>query len=272
MRFSERYGYEKPSDVFVRERITPEIQTAICNCYDEIQYFDSHDYGYRRLERYLWCEFLNRRKDDFGPLSNIKIVATKYIEETTNPWNKKLDLIEVTIEYLQSRYPNGDYAESFSSLLNEKFERLNFAYRVVNGRVTEITSGQEIEAIETAMEENKDNVRFHLSNALKLYAQRPIGDYRNSIKESISAVEALNRMITGENILNLKKMEHKGLKIPPVLRSAFEKLYGYSNDEKTGIRHSLMDETGKYVPGAEEALYMLITCSAFINYLNTKLK
>ena len=24
--FSERYGYTKPSDVFIRERITPEIQ------------------------------------------------------------------------------------------------------------------------------------------------------------------------------------------------------------------------------------------------------
>lgn len=67
-------------------------------------------------------------------------------------------------------------------------------------------------------------------------------------------------------------MEDKGLKIPSVLRKAFENLYGYTNDEKTGIRHSLMDESAQYVPGAEEALYMLITCSAFINYLNSKMK
>lgn len=31
-----------------------------------------------------------------------------------------------------------------------------------------------------------------------------------------------------------------------------------------------MDETGEYLPVAEEALYMLITCSAFINYLKSK--
>ena len=35
--FSERYGYTKPSDVIIRERITPEIQNAICNCYDDLK-------------------------------------------------------------------------------------------------------------------------------------------------------------------------------------------------------------------------------------------
>ena len=67
-------------------------------------------------------------------------------------------------------------------------------------------------------------------------------------------------------------MEDKALKILSVLRKALENLYGYTNDETTGIRHSLMDESAQYVPGAEEALYMLITCSAFINYLNSKMK
>jgi len=135
-----------------------------------------------------------------------------------------------------------------------------------------MTSNEEIQSIEQALESNKDNVRMHLNNALKLYAQRPEGDYRNSIKESISAVEALNREITGEKVLNFKKMEDKGLKIPKVLREAFEKLYGYSNNSTTGIRHSLMDETGEFLPTADEALFMLITCSAFINYLNSKMR
>ena len=138
--------------------------------------------------------------------------------------------------------------------------------------ITEITSEQEIKTIEKALEENKDNVRIHLNNALKSLSIRPVGDYRNSIKESISAVEAFSREITGENNLNFKKMETKGLKIPSILQEAFKKLYGYTNHADTGIRHSLMDETAEYVPRADEALYMLITCSAFINYLNSKLK
>lgn len=272
MKFSERYGYLKPSDIIVREKITPEIQNAICSCFDEMRDLDSTNYGYTYLEWHLWCKFLNKRRNDFGYLRDHKIVATYFIEDVENPWYRKLDIIEATIEYLASKYSFPKYAENFSSALNSEFERLNFGYRIVDGLITEITSEQEIKTIETALIENKNNVSMHLNNALKLYSQRPEADYRNSIKESISAVEALNRKITGEKVLNFSKMESQGLKIPSVLRKAFENLYGYSNDETTGIRHSLMDETAEYVPGADEALYMLITCSAFINYLNNKLK
>ncbi len=31
--FSKRYGYTKPSNIIIREQITPEIESAICNCY-----------------------------------------------------------------------------------------------------------------------------------------------------------------------------------------------------------------------------------------------
>ena len=51
-------------------------------------------------------------------------------------------------------------------------------------------------------------------------------------------------------------------------KSAFEKLYGYTNNPDTGIRHALIDDTN--IPTSAEATYMLVTCSAFINYLNTK--
>lgn len=282
MRFSERYGYEKPSEVIIRERITPEIQHAIGNCYLDLFEMINQS-SYRQLEQFIQRYCLNLSIENVPPLSVFDeisfsthndykhFIILPFLKQENNEWWRKIDIIETTISFLIDNKKE-DISERFVERVNAEFERLKFGYRIVDGYVTEITSEQEIKTIETALKENKDNVRMHLNNALKLYAQRPNADYRNSIKESISAVEALNRIITGENILNLKKMENKGLKIPPVLRSAFEKLYGYSNDEKTGIRHSLMDETGEYVPGAEEALYMLITCSAFINYLNTKLK
>lgn len=274
MRFSERYGYLKPSDVIIREKITPEIQNAICSCFDELNYRLNSSKGYFYLEMHLWCKFLNKRKDDFGSYNQYNIVATAYIENPNNPWFNKLDIIEATIEYLYYNYESRfiDLTPWFVDLLNKEFERLNFGYRIIHSLVTEITSKLEIETIEKALEDNKNNVRMHLNKALKFLSMRPTGDYRNSIKESISAVEALNREITGEKTWSLNKMESKGLKIPPSLREAFNKLYGYTNDAETGIRHSLMNETGEYVPGADEALYMLITCSAFINYLNSKLK
>ena len=265
MNFSERYGYEKPSEVIIRERITPEIQNAICNCLHWFSENSIYNYYYL-IERYIWCYFLNKRVDLFN--GNVDVIKN-YIQNNEVKWFMKLDLIETILSFDFSEYTINT-VNSFTQQLNFEFERLNFAYRIVENQIIEITSEQEIKTIETAIDNNKENIKLHLNNALKLYAQRPNADYRNSIKESITAVEAFTREITGDKGLNLGKMESAGIQIPPVLRKSFEILYGYTNDPKTGIRHALMDETAEYVPGAEEALFMLVSCSAFINYLNNK--
>ena len=272
--FSERYGYTKPSDVIIRERITPEIKNAILTCYDILkERLNSVDclFIYLNLDEYIWTNFLNMRKSEWTIYIDI---ISKYIKNERNEWFKKLDLIEICIKYL---YFNGKKdsgisisADIFVGELNRNFRRLNFAYRIVNKEIVEITSEEEIKEIETALSTSKDNIKIHLNNALELYSKRPVADYRNSIKESISAVEAISRNITGENVLNFKKMEEKGVFIPTVLRKAFECLYGYTNDKTTGIRHALMDDTN--APQSEEALFMLVACSAFINYLNKKIK
>jgi hypothetical protein len=284
MRFSERMGYTKPSDVIIREQITPEIQNAICNCYDRLKHslYGCFSKGtlpgefissYVALEQYFWGYFFNQREASFQTNSNI---ITNYIEDDTQSWHRKLDLVEETVQILymlennhSSSYPYNT-TNKFITILNSEFERLNFAYRIVDKEIVEINSEEEIQAIETAIDNSKNNIKAHLSKALELYAQRPDGDFRNSIKESISAVEAFCREKTGESTLGkaLSKLESKGIIIPKTLKSAFDKLYEYTNHEDTGIRHSLMDEDGTYVPTAREALFMLVTCSAFINYLN----
>jgi len=50
------------------------------------------------------------------------------------------------------------------------------------------------------------------------------------------------------------------------MKSAFGKLYGYTSDG-TNIRHGGIDFS--HAP-AEDAKYMLVSCSAFINYLKEK--
>lgn len=281
--FSERYNYTKASDVIVREEITPEIQNAICSCYDKLNGFfmDSgvyYDTPYIDMEKYLWTYFLNKREGNFHDGRRYHVVATLFLEDENNPWYRKLDLVELSIKYLYAMDMKHDRRmyvfNSFVKQLNYEFGRLNFAYRVVNTEIVEITSKEELAAIESSMHDSPQNIRMHLNNALELYAQRPLGDYRNSIKESISAVEAYCREITGQKTLGdaLNKLKDTGLIIPPILKVAFEKLYAYTNQPDTGIRHALMDEDGTYAPASEEALFMLVSCSSFINYLNKKLK
>jgi hypothetical protein len=57
------------------------------------------------------------------------------------------------------------------------------------------------------------------------------------------------------------------IKLNPALKSAFEKLYGYTSG-KNGIRHPLIDETTDV--GYAEAQYMLVTCSAIVSYIIEK--
>lgn len=276
--FSERYGYVKVSDVIIRERITPEIQNAICSCYDRLdnimreQTYDSD--SYIQLEKYLWVFFLNKREKEFYTYNGYHIVATHFIE-SEEEWYKKLDIIEATIKYLYAYERNPMHhpiVDEFTRLLNFEFERHKFAYRVIQKEVAEITSENGIAAIETALQTTSNNIRLHLNKALELYQLRPTGDYRNAIKESISAVEAYCREKTNEETLGkaLNKMEAQGITIPKMLKVAFEKLYAYTNQPDTGIRHALMDDDGKYTPSSEEALFMIVSCSSFLNYLKAK--
>jgi len=283
-RFSERYGYVKPSDVLIRERIPHDIQNAICTCFDQLEQLFNNEYNndceqlYSKLECYLWVYFLNKRQKDFKN----EPVATSFLEASENSWYEKLDLVESAIEFISKLEAYLNYKSlskfpvltKFRELLNFHFERLNFAYRVVNKEIVEITSKEEIAAIEDALQDSTTNIRMHLSKALELYSKRPEGDYSNSIKESISAVEAYCRDKTGESTLGkaLSHLEKKGILIPKVLKSAFDKLYEYTNQKDTGIRHALMNQDGTYVPSGDEALFMLVSCSAFINYLSKKVK
>lgn len=285
-RFSERYDYVKPSKVLIRGDMPHSIQNAICTCFDELEIIFTSQMGndaigfakYRELEEYLWVYFFNRRKVNFNIHSS---VATDFLEDDNASWFKKLDLVEETIKYLFKRESQlevyclgkSSVAEKFVTMLNSHFERLNYAYRVVDKEIVEITSKEEIVAIEDALKDSTDNIRMHLSKALELYAKRPNGDYSNSIKESISAVEAFCREKTKENTLGkaLNHLETSGISLPKVLKEAFEKLYAYTNQGSTGIRHALMDQDGTYVPSRDEALFMLVSCSAFINYLSKKI-
>jgi len=93
-------------------------------------------------------------------------------------------------------------------------------------------------------------------------------NYRNPIKESISAVESLCNLITGrKDTLGdaLKKLEAKVV-IHPALKKGFSSIYGYTSDAD-GIRHGLLEETNL---DFEDAKFMLVSCSAFVNYLIAK--
>ena len=282
MKFSERYGYVKPAEVLKRGGLNEEAITALCNCYDHLakwlnQYDvnngNHYDESYTSLEETTWCFFMNQRRQDFYRDRGHMVAATQFLQDSNNEWYTKFDLIEFSIRVLRKNIGRDVDLQrifiSFVKILNATFKRLDYGYRVVDDQIVEITDEQEIMAIEEA-ENQSSTIRTHLSEAMKLLSNRQGPDYRNSIKESISAVEALCREITGESTLGeaLKVLEKNGIKIPTFLKAGIEKLYIYTNDKRTGIRHAMMEDTE--APTFEEAKFMLVSCSAFVNYIQGK--
>lgn len=159
-------------------------------------------------------------------------------------------------------------AQEFNRILEDEVS----AYRIVERQVVPVTNESELATIEEAMAQPYDSVQKHISKALSLFADRKNPDYENSIKESISAVEAMCCIITGltggQATLGaaLKKLKDHGVHIHGAMENAFSSLYGYTSDEN-GIRHGGIDF--KNAP-AEDAKYMLVSCSAFVNYLIEK--
>ena len=151
--------------------------------------------------------------------------------------------------------------------INFELEKFNAAYRFIDISIVEITDKNEIEAIEVALNHPEKSVREHLNSALNKLSDKEAPDYRNSIKESISAVEAACRILTGNKSATLGDALKKVNNLHPAMKQAFDKLYGYTSDA-SGVRHSLLDEdTITYA----DAKFMLVTCSAFVSYLNINL-
>ena len=160
----------------------------------------------------------------------------------------------------------------FSKAINSILEEEKSGYRLLNNEFRPITSDEEIASLTQSTANPFETVRTHMQKALSLYSDRQHPDYENSIKESISAVEVLCSIITGETGAlatlgkMIKKLTDNGITIHKSMEIGFDKLYGYTSDAG-GIRHGSIDFTNA---PSEDALYMLISCSAFVNYLTAK--
>lgn len=144
--------------------------------------------------------------------------------------------------------------------MDEVLEKELSAYRFVSRQITEITSKEEIGVIEEALQIPIKPVKEHLGRSLELFADRKNPDYRNSIKEAISAVESMCKLIAKDDKATLgqalKEIESVGkVSLHPALKSAFDKLYGYTNDAD-GIRHTLIDEPSV---SSEDAKFMHVS-------------
>jgi len=268
-KFSERMGYKKPSETIQLTSMSDDLRTGLWNAIYRVYFIPFLQNGWydhlyvknNRMFDLLWLEFFNYRIDEI-PAYTQQCVDNIQQWFFKCEWIKVYDIVEFIIQYSES--------DDFNLIVNYILEKHLSGFRVISGILAPISTEQEIETIETAQNVN-NLVKNHLDAALKLLSDKENPDYRNSIKESISAVEALAKIISGDPKATLgtalKSIEKAGdIQIHDALKNGFLSLYGWTSDDE-GIRHSLMDEPKL---SQEDAIYMLVTCSAFINYLFVK--
>lgn len=179
------------------------------------------------------------------------------------PWYVMLNVLELTVANVPE-----DIAAQLRTYANEVFTRENAGYRILGNLVAPVTDATEAGSIEDALHATSryEGANHHLRRALELLSDRDHPDYRNSIKESVSAVESLCKVAVDDGAVTLGKalarLERRQ-KLHPALKSSFSSLYGYTSDAD-GIRHAMMEPSAVTF---SEAKLLLVTCSAFVNYL-----
>ncbi len=183
-------------------------------------------------------------------------------------WFEVYDLLEFLTEY-DARNQQRDFGGTCNAILELEMA----GYRIINKQVTPITDEHELREIEMAIENSRKpplaGVLEHLETALAKLADRKNPDFRNSIKESISAIEAISKKIANKPKADLDEalsVVEKKVPIHGALKKAFLSIYGYTSDSD-GIRHSLTEQSNAEF---EDAKFMLVSCAAFINYLVVK--
>ena len=276
MLFSQRKGYKKIKEILQKESIDKELRNGLWNalqvCVWDLIKYDDINYSSRTIKNSnLYHLICNYWKDYFKlPLDEMSKRFSEVLEFIRDyyfkcKWYEVYDFIEFTAKTLPTK---NKWNVLFAEYCNRVLEKEKSAYRFIDITIVEVISEVEVQEIKDVLK-NTDKfagAHEHVNVALKFLSDRKKPDYRNSIKESISAVESICKIISNDPKAELGsalKIIGKKEIIHPALKEGFTKLYGYTSDGD-GIRHALLEESNL---SFTDAKFMLVTCSAFINYL-----
>lgn len=274
--FSQRNGIRPLEKALQRESIDEELRKRLWSALNLVvwdrwsppSYIDGISEDAQQVEsivKLTWLDYFKEPIDTIPkfdsdlPSSAYEIIRRRFFG---SEWWEVYDLIEFFLKEL----PQG-WKRNLKILVNSFLEQENAAYRIVHEEVVEIVSEHEVSEIEEALAKPSESVKSHFSRALEFLSDRRQPDYRNSVKESVSAVEAICQLRSGnpKAVLSdcMRTIKLK-LDIHPAFDQALKKLYGYASDSG-GIRHALTEEDAD--PTFADGKFMLVTCSAFVNYL-----
>ena len=261
--FSELYGYKPDrSRLHQFEEMDDLLKDAIWN-FMRKRYFayELERYGsdvYTVILRGVWTEVIRRRLDDLWSPDHLAVdQILSWFSDAS--WNEVYDILQYLLKEYLSKSEIND--------ANAMLRREGSAYRFIGGVIAPITNDYELAEIEDALQHTRpfDAASQHIKQAVNHLADRGNPDARNTIKEAISAVESAIKVASGNPNADIEKGLKK-LGLHSQLEQAWKNMYNWTSDEG-GVRHG-KEEISQV--GLPEARYMVVACSAFVNYLVSK--
>lgn len=270
MTFSQRQGLEPVDSVIETKSMSTQLKSALWNCLYFHIWGNEHFLNPNAQTRFTIRPFAERFFDEHlvQPIDSIpKSLQNTYsfIKETyfSASWNK-------TYEFLEWVLNSGWSSVRLKNDVNAALTKHLSGYRFIEGKFAPITNEEEISSIKSAIShESQQGASKNIQKALDHLSDFENPDYPNSIKESISAVESTLRNLTRKPTASLgdaiKELD-KTNELHTALKKGFLNLYGYTSDEG-GIRHGSLETENL---DANDAIFFLVICSAFVNYLVSK--
>src|SRR6266404_1152539 len=239
MKFSEKYGFTpvrsvlqtNSMDVGLRNRLWNLICITYFPTVPKVRYRDGlSDYPDEETTFYaLWHNHFKKATDSIE-LSYIDALQALRDVFFKSKWFEVYDLIQFLAEFNPMPQVRDEFIEGANDILKEEL----WGYQFVSDQIVQITSEEEVAEIEQALSvpDSLKPVREHLKQALTLLANKTNPDYRNSIKESISAVESLSKIVAKlpkATLAPALATIEKKTTLHPSLKEGFQKLYGYTS-------------------------------------------
>lgn len=291
-RFSESIGVTQPRatiqvnemDAALRNGLWNVLQTTFLRGWGSAVARDA-SLPYRRL----WDEFFHSPVDTLPSMADAASAQVRAWYFDTAQWWQVYDFLQFAADYYSDEKPDQalshlsrslrvpDVPNSprrlFTDKCNAILEREMSAYRFASGTLLPLSDEAQLMSINAALTATSGDVfapaRNHLDVALRLLRDRQTPSYRNVIKESVSAVESVVQVVIGRPNATLGdalKRIDVAVGVHAALNQGFQKIYGYTSDAD-GIRHALSDVEQLQ---QEDAIFMVVSCSAFISYLVAK--
>ena len=210
----------------------------------------------------LWLDFFEQRIDKM-PMPESFVNAFDILYHNLSGF-QKFDFVEAIWEYgpPESR-------DSFGEKCDKCLKKRDEQYRFVEGQVVPDMPDEEKKSVEDAIEVEKsfDGKDSRLKQALFHLSNRKDPDYLSSMQNSIWALELVIKEVAGKEVATkgfgtaLAKLEEK-VELEKSLKDSISSLYGWTNH--IGVRHGT---PVKKELKEENALFLLVTCSAYINYI-----